>query len=214
MKKLLSVLLTAVMLFSLTACGDAPDEQDDTSFEQDDTSVEQDNTSVEQDDTSAEQDETSAEQDETSVEQDETSAEQDDTSVEESVLIAEGLKNSKYCYNEYSDHIEIIKYLLDEPKVEIPSEINGKPVTVIGDFSFYIYAGSTRLTSVTIPDSVTKIEAGAFSCCAILKSVTIPDGVTEIGEDAFWACKNVTVTYKGTAYTYEQIENLYAAING
>ena len=50
---------------------------------------------------------------------------------EESVLINEGLENSEYRYDEYNDHIEIIEYLLDEDKVEIPAEIDGKPVTVI-----------------------------------------------------------------------------------
>ena len=46
------------------------------------------------------------------------------------------------------------------------------------------------LTDITIPDSVTSIEEGAFSDCD-LTSVTIPSSVTSIGADAF---KNTDIT--------------------
>jgi hypothetical protein len=42
-----------------------------------------------------------------------------------------------------------------------------------------------RLTSVTIPDGVTAIEAMAF-CSNQLAKVAIPEGVTFIGVRAFW----------------------------
>lgn len=55
-------------------------------------------------------------------------------------------------------------------------------VTVIANGSF---AGK-NLTSVTIPEAVTKIEGGAFSGCSLLTSITIPDSVTSIDADAFY----------------------------
>ena len=62
-------------------------------------------------------------------------------------------------------------------------------VTSIGDYAFY-YCRS--LTSVTIPDSVTSIGDEAFRRCDSLTSVTIPDSVTSIGNYAFCNCSSLT----------------------
>ena len=66
--------------------------------------------------------------------------------------------------------------------LNIPSVIDGKSVTSIGNNAFY---NCTGLTSVTIPDSVTSIRWQAFYGCTGLTSITIPDSVTNIGEHAF-----------------------------
>lgn len=42
-----------------------------------------------------------------------------------------------------------------------------------------------------VPDSVLRIENGAFSRCNKLNLVTIPTGVTSIGDAAFWGCENM-----------------------
>ncbi|MEE6208371.1 MAG: leucine-rich repeat domain-containing protein, partial [Alphaproteobacteria bacterium] len=51
-----------------------------------------------------------------------------------------------------------------------------------------------KLTSVTIPNSVTYIDDSAFRNTA-LTSVTIPSSVTYIGPSAFGECINVTDVY-------------------
>ena len=71
----------------------------------------------------------------------------------------------------------------------IPDEIEGLPVTSIGDQAFF---QSERLTSVTIPESVTSIEYGAFSYSKSLTSVIIGKSVTSIGDAAFSQCRNLT----------------------
>ena len=71
----------------------------------------------------------------------------------------------------------------------IPSEIEGYPVTRIGEHAFY---DCTGLTSITIPDSVTSIDSRAFYCCTGLTSITIPDSVTSIGGSAFHGCASLT----------------------
>ena len=73
--------------------------------------------------------------------------------------------------------------------ITIPSEIDGKSVTSIGEKAFW---GCTGLTSVTIPNSVTSIGDGAFLECTGLTSITIPNSVTSIGDWAFDGCTGLT----------------------
>lgn len=53
-------------------------------------------------------------------------------------------------------------------EVEVPSELGGCPVTVIGEYAFY---DCCSLTSVTIPSHVTNIVSGAFAGCQNLSDV-------------------------------------------
>ena len=69
-----------------------------------------------------------------------------------------------------------------------------KDITEIGEDAFYYDWNSdcNKLTSVTIPDSVTTIGEHAFYFCGSLTSVTIPDSVTTIGKYAFGYCDSLT----------------------
>lgn len=61
-------------------------------------------------------------------------------------------------------------------------------VTKIGKGAF---SGCFALTSINIPNSVTKIRDFAFRWCEALTSINIPDSVTGIGKGAFSGCKNL-----------------------
>lgn len=67
--------------------------------------------------------------------------------------------------------------------------------------------------SITVPNNVTEIGDNAFYNCIQLTSVTIPDSVAKICEGAFDGCVNIKVAYKGKAYDYEHISDLYQIIN-
>ena len=62
-------------------------------------------------------------------------------------------------------------------------------VTSIGSSAFYNCSG---LTSVTIGNNVTYIGESAFKNCVSLKSLIIPKSVTSIGNQAFYNCKGLT----------------------
>ena len=69
----------------------------------------------------------------------------------------------------------------------------GSNVKVIGNRTFE----STGLTSVVIPDGVTKIGTLAFAQCGELTEVTIPVSVTEFGTSTFFLCDKLTAVYYG-----------------
>jgi hypothetical protein len=73
--------------------------------------------------------------------------------------------------------------------VVIPDTITGLPVTAIGDYAFAV---NTKLTSVTIPNSVTSIGEFAFDDCGGLRNVIIGNSVASIGKDAFTGCSSLS----------------------
>ncbi len=76
--------------------------------------------------------------------------------------------------------------------ITIPNEVTYEhdtySVVGIGESAF---EGSTVLSSVTIPNSVTTIGDGAFYGCSTLASVIMEDGITTIGEGAFSQCTSL-----------------------
>lgn len=75
-------------------------------------------------------------------------------------------------------------------EANIPETIEGFSVTSIGNRAFQD-CGS-RLTSISIPNSVTSIGGNAFWGCKSLTSVSIPNGVTSIDYFAFFGCTGLT----------------------
>ena len=59
-----------------------------------------------------------------------------------------------------------------------------------------------RLTSITIPNSVTSIGYQAFKGCRSLTSITIPESVTTIGEEAFKDCSSLKSVKVSNKYCY------------
>lgn len=90
---------------------------------------------------------------------------------------------SEYIYEVTDAGTVTIKgYTGTDTDIAIPAELGGKPVTEIGIEAF---RDNTTLTSVSIPEGVTKINWYAFSGCTSLVTVDIPGTVTVIGRSAF-----------------------------
>ena len=84
---------------------------------------------------------------------------------------------SELKYTLSSDELYYTVTGVNTPKdsYSILAEYQGKPVKEIGDYAFRY---CDNLTSITIPDSVTRIRKGVFEGCYNLTSVTIPDRAT------------------------------------
>jgi len=79
----------------------------------------------------------------------------------------------------------------DNATYYIPSRLRSVVVTG-GNLLYGAFYGCSRLTSVTIPSSVTTIDASAFYNCRGLTSVTIHNSVTNIGNFAFFNCIGIS----------------------
>jgi len=140
-------------------------------------------------------------------------------------IIVEGSTGNGLIYGDYTyavtgNSVMIVKYNGGGGAASIPSKIDGKNVTAIGDMAF---KECTTLTSITIPDSVTiigmyafyksgitsitipsKVESigdYAFGNCISLTKVTIDNSKTRIGEYAFYLCKNLNSVSLGNGIT-------------
>jgi len=94
----------------------------------------------------------------------------------------------------------------------------------------YAFLNCSKLTSITISDSITKVGDWAFTGC-FCRIINIPDSITSIGEYAFWDCpflysitipKNVTSIGAGALLGCEELYEInvdkencfYSSMNG
>ena len=85
--------------------------------------------------------------------------------------------------------VTITGYTGSASKLQIPAELDGHPVTGIGDAAF---VDCDSLTQVIIPEGVTSIGFFAFERCDSLQQVTIPESMSTIGQFAFLECYGLT----------------------
>ena len=67
-------------------------------------------------------------------------------------------------------------------------------VYVLGDYCFVVpydpEGNALPITSISLPNNLTSIGAGAFTTCA-LTEIALPDSVNSIGNEAFMVCKSL-----------------------
>ena len=112
--------------------------------------------------------------------------------------------------------VTIERYIGSGGDVVIPAEIDGKPVSAIGNVVGTIgaFQDCTNVTSVVIPDGVVEIQDNAFYGCTNLEVVTVPSSVTLLRNCAFSDCPKLRALYfEGNApeqanYVFDATENV------
>ena len=85
---------------------------------------------------------------------------------------------------------EIKGYNGSDTELNIPAQMEGRAVTVIGRAAF---RNCASLTAVRIPSSVTTIGEYAFYKCSALSTIHCPDSVAVIGRRAFFGCQSLSI---------------------
>ncbi|MGD9886751.1 MAG: Ig-like domain-containing protein [Bacilli bacterium] len=119
------------------------------------------------------------------------------------VKTADGF-NYKYVYagtaGEVSDndYVKIVGPLNNSRDIVIPEQIEGKPVTIIGDFAFFdffkilsVTIPTSKLQTIIIPSTITQIDQYAFYQAKQLQSLELPASVRSVGKYAFASCTNL-----------------------
>ena len=96
--------------------------------------------------------------------------------------------NTAEIYGRYdSTEYRYFPALSPAPKgtVTVPAMLSGRPVTFIGERSFF---GCSELTGLYIPEGVSNIHENAFSGCIGLARVSVPASLTQIAANVFRPC--------------------------
>lgn len=76
-------------------------------------------------------------------------------------------------------------------------DFNSNPLS----YAHNLYLNGSKVTNLSIPNSVTTIKPYTFYDCSSLTSVTIPNSVTSIGDCAFEFCSGLTSVIIGNSVT-------------
>lgn len=93
-----------------------------------------------------------------------------------------------YTVGSKKNEVVITAYNGKSVNIEIPKRISGKKVVSIGENAF----DSTKIKTVTLPETVTSIESNAFKNCSELEKITFNTVVESFGEGAFYNCDKLT----------------------
>ena len=99
---------------------------------------------------------------------------------------------------------QVVDYTGTAESVTIPAEFNGKPVTVIGERTFY----GAAIKAIDL-GSVETIEESAFEECDALQTVVLPNSVEYVHARAFRGCDNLTSFTIGTGFEHHD-DNFFA----
>lgn len=111
-----------------------------------------------------------------------------------------------FTYTVSENKVTVTAYSGSNVNVQIPSTIDGKPVTAVGDKAFL---NNTTVQSVVIPEGVKTIGWFAFSGCIALGAVSMPSSVESISYGAFENCPQALTVFCPTGSYAESYARSY-----
>lgn len=117
-------------------------------------------------------------------------------------------KFGDYRYKVENGGVVITGYKGQDTDLAMPASIKDMPVVAIGNGAFL---NCDTIKSMTIPDSVVRIEGLAFSKCYALEKVTLGQGIREIDFSPFAFCDKMTYNEYQSGYYVGTEENPYFA---
>ncbi len=126
--------------------------------------------------------------------------------LEETVAAMEQLRTEEnkpslavpFTYREEADGVVLTSYTGSASSVEVPEQINGKPVVALDD---RVFQNCVSLREVIIPKGVERIGWFAFAGCISLERVELPSSVSAISYGAFENCPaTLTLRCEGGSY--------------
>lgn len=131
---------------------------------------------------------------------------------------------SDFIYTIDQDEVRIEAYTGEKENVIVPDEIEGKPVTSMGNNAFYektvrcvtlpdsiremghhTFGGCTHLVYASMPESLEVLPDATFESCFRLRDPGLCDGLKKIEQTAFWGNYYLTELY--LPETLEEIED-------
>ena len=111
---------------------------------------------------------------------------------------------ASFTFTERDGEVILTGYRGNETDVTVPAYVGGLPVSEIGVNAFSF---STSLRSLTLPETVRRIGAGAFRYCYALESVTFGSVPTEpIDRSAFEACYALSeIVFPGASDNWDSV---------
>lgn len=84
------------------------------------------------------------------------------------------------------------------------------------ELGYGVFRECTALTSIVLPQGLLTVGGGAFLGCTVLTSATIPNTVIELGDAAFYGCNaTLTLTYENDTITaMNDALAAYASVEG
>lgn len=105
-----------------------------------------------------------------------------------------------------SKGIILTRYKGNETDIVIPNQIDGYTVFGLKE----TFKNNRSIVSVSIPDTVKRIDYASFNHCRALETLKIPNSVTFIGRYAFADCNRLTIECEqgSAAHDYVQRNNM------
>ena len=97
--------------------------------------------------------------------------------------------------------------IIIDGNVEVKYNSSTREVRIRPDAESVVAKSQTTLTSIKIPNSVSKIIDESFSGCINLNSISISNNVTSIGQLAFSGCNSLKdIYFYGTNEEWDMID--------